>query len=248
MTASKTRTLAAAILDVDGVLLVSPHEQAWRDALPGLADPTRFTTALYQTHVAGRPRRAGALAALRALGVAEAERHAADYAERKQQCLLEIIGRGAVAAYPDALRFLGVLAALGWRLAAASSSKHATAMLQAARLPSGQPLLEAFVVNVCGRAVAVGKPDPTLFLLAAAELGVPPAQCLVVESTPAGIAAAVTGGMGALGVSRQHDRTGLLAAGADLVVNDLDHVVVDDLNAGRLCRRVPRSGLSAWTT
>ena len=248
MTASKTRTLTAAILDVDGVLLASPHEQAWRDALPGLADPARFTTVLYQAHVAGRPRPAGALAALRALGVPDAERHAAVYAERKQQCLLEIIGCGTVTACPDGLRFLAMLAALRWPLAASSSSKHATAMMQAARLPSGRSLSEAFAVNVCGRAVAVGKPDPTLFLLAAAELGVPPAQCLVVESAPAGIAAAVAVGMGALGVARHHDKAGLLAAGADLVVNDLDDVVVDGLNAGRLYRRVPRPGLSAWTT
>ena len=37
--------LTAAIFDVDGVLLASPHEQAWRDALSGLAAPARFTTA-----------------------------------------------------------------------------------------------------------------------------------------------------------------------------------------------------------
>ena len=33
------RRLTAAIFDVDGVLLASPHEQAWRDALSGVADP-----------------------------------------------------------------------------------------------------------------------------------------------------------------------------------------------------------------
>jgi beta-phosphoglucomutase len=248
MTAGKTRTFAAAILDLDGVLLASPHEQAWRDALPGFTDPARFTTAMYQAHVAGRPRLTGALAALRALGVPDAEQHAAAYAERKKQRLLEIVGRGAVAAYPDALRFLEALTAWRWPLAAASSSKNASAMMQAIRLPSGKSLPEAFAANVCGRDVALGKPDPTLFLLAAAELGVPPAQCLVVEDAPAGIAAAVAGGMGALGVARDRDRTLLHAAGADLVVTDLDDVVVNELIAGRLYRRVPRAGLSAWTT
>ena len=39
--------LAAALFDVDGVLLASPHERAWREALLGLTDPARFTTALY---------------------------------------------------------------------------------------------------------------------------------------------------------------------------------------------------------
>jgi beta-phosphoglucomutase len=52
----KSGPLTAAIFDVDGVLLQSPHEQAWRDALVGIADPARFTTAMYQASVAGKPR------------------------------------------------------------------------------------------------------------------------------------------------------------------------------------------------
>jgi beta-phosphoglucomutase-like phosphatase (HAD superfamily) len=40
------RTLTAVIFDVDGVLLASPHERAWREALGGFADPDRFTTAM----------------------------------------------------------------------------------------------------------------------------------------------------------------------------------------------------------
>ncbi len=77
--ATRRRRPAAAIFDVDGVLLASPHEQAWRDALTGLADPARFTTASYQAEVAGKPRLAGARAALAALGVADAERLAPPY-------------------------------------------------------------------------------------------------------------------------------------------------------------------------
>ena len=51
--------LAAAILDVDGVLLASPHQRAWREALVGFADPEAFTTEIYQAVVAGKPRLAG---------------------------------------------------------------------------------------------------------------------------------------------------------------------------------------------
>ena len=50
------QTLTAGIFDVDGVLLASPHEHAWREALAGFAEPARFTTAMYQAHVAGKPR------------------------------------------------------------------------------------------------------------------------------------------------------------------------------------------------
>ena len=48
--------LRGAIFDVDGVLVASPHERAWREALAGFADPARFTTEFYQAHVAGKPR------------------------------------------------------------------------------------------------------------------------------------------------------------------------------------------------
>ena len=48
--------LSAAIFDVDGVLVASPHERAWREALTGFADPAGFTTAFYQANVAGKQR------------------------------------------------------------------------------------------------------------------------------------------------------------------------------------------------
>ena len=69
---------AGAILDVDGVLLASPHERAWREALDGFADPAAFTPELYRSRVAGRPRYDGALAALVGLGVPEAGARAKD--------------------------------------------------------------------------------------------------------------------------------------------------------------------------
>src|ERR1700682_4691139 len=87
--------LTAGIFDVDGVLLASPHERAWREALKGFADPGRFTTAMYEAHVAGKPRLSGARAALAALGVPDAERQAVIYAEHKQKRLVELIHAGS---------------------------------------------------------------------------------------------------------------------------------------------------------
>ena len=43
---SQRPRLSAVIFEVDGVLLASPHERAWREALQGLTDPARFTTAM----------------------------------------------------------------------------------------------------------------------------------------------------------------------------------------------------------
>jgi beta-phosphoglucomutase len=230
------RPISAAILDVDGVLLASPHERAWREALQGLADPERFTTAIYQAQVAGKPRLSGAIAALEALHVAGAVRLAPAYAAAKQTRLEQLIGHGAVKAFPDALRFVRALRSLGWRIAVASSSKNANAMMRAITMGSGQSLLDMFTANVCGCDLTHGKPDPEIFLLAAKALAAPADVCVVVEDAPAGVEAARAGGMTALGVARLQDAAGLWAAGADLVVTSLDEVSIDALQRGRLSR------------
>ena len=234
-----SRMLTAAIFDVDGVLLASPHERAWREALAGFAETERFTTAMYQSQVAGKPRLDGARSALEALGVNNAGRHAVAYAERKQARLEELMRTGGVEAFPDALRFIEAVAALGWPVAAASSSRNATEMMRSIRLGTGQSLLDIFRVNVSGREVKHGKPDPELFLIAADELGVSPTRCLVVEDAPAGIQAARAGGMAALGVARLGDADQLRTAGSHLVVETLDEIALVDLAQGRLKARTP---------
>jgi beta-phosphoglucomutase len=228
--------LYAGIFDVDGVLLASPHEQAWRDALVGYADPAGFTTAVYQAEVAGKPRLDGARAALKAMGVPEFDGEAPAYAEAKQARLEALIRDGAIKAFPDALRFVEAVHDLGWPLAVASSSKNANAMMKPIRLGSGLSLLEAFSVNVCGRDLEHGKPDPELFLLAASELHIAPVHCFVAEDAPAGIEAAKAAHMVGLGVARLGDADLLRAAQADLVVGSLDDVAMRDLAVGRLCR------------
>ncbi|MEO6782039.1 MAG: HAD family hydrolase, partial [Bradyrhizobium sp.] len=142
--------LTAVIFDVDGVLLASPHEQAWREALAGLADRARFTTAMYQAEVAGKPRLAGARAALAALGVPDVPGQAEIYAQHKQARLEQLIDAGAVNAFPDALRFVHSVMSLGWPMAVASSSKNANAMMKKIRIESGQSLFDVFRFNDCG--------------------------------------------------------------------------------------------------
>ena len=229
--------LQAAIFDVDGVLLASPHERAWREALAGFADPKLFTTALYQRVVAGKPRMSGARAALEALGVKDVEHLVVRYADRKQKRLEALIEEGSVAAFPDAVRFVQALAGLGWPMAVASSSKNANGMMRLIQLGSGQSLLDVFSANVCGRDLPRGKPDPAIFLLAAAELRIDPVHCFVIEDAPAGVQAARAGSMTALGVARNSDVALLRTAGAELVVTSLDDVAVEALVDGRLCER-----------
>jgi trehalose/maltose hydrolase-like predicted phosphorylase/beta-phosphoglucomutase-like phosphatase (HAD superfamily) len=256
-----------AIFDVDGVLVNSPHERAWREALTELMGgewsdiqdatsftPERFTGEFYQQVMAGLPRLAGARKALKHFGVPDPDRRAGRYAAVKQDRVLKLIEAGQFVAFPDALRFVLAVKAAGIRVAAASSSKNADMLLGRIRMDTfaaeqglasplihpGLTLLGLLDADVSGADLPRGKPDPLIFLTAARDLGEEPAHCFVVEDAPAGIHAAKAGRMAGLGVARLGDEQLLIDAGADLVVNSLDEVSRDALARGRLRRnRVP---------
>ncbi len=230
------RTLRAAIFDVDGVLVASPHERAWREALVGFADPALFTTEFYQANVAGKPRMDGARATLERLGVPNAAARTPEYATKKQALIDRLITEGSFEAFADAERLALALKGVGYKLALASSSKNVGPMLRRLTLPDGRTLLSIFNVDLSGRDVP-GKPDPTLFLLAAKALDVPPEQCVVIEDAPAGIKAARAGGMVALGIARLGDEALLQEAGADLVLTSLDQLDVAAMIDGVLRAR-----------
>jgi HAD superfamily hydrolase (TIGR01509 family) len=72
-----------------------------------------------------------------------------------------------------------------------------------------------------------GKPAPDLFLHAARDMGAPPAACIVVEDSPAGVAAAKAAGMRVFGFTggSHAGKAGLAASlaalGPDLVFDDM---------------------------
>jgi beta-phosphoglucomutase len=251
----------AGIFDVDGVLVDSPHEKAWRESLRELMDtgwsdirarttwtPEGFTPQVYQQEVSGKPRMSGARAALSYFGVPDVDTRVEEYAARKQAMVIRLIEAGDFTAYPDALRFIIALKDAGLRVAAASSSKNATLFLRQIRLDRfaddhgistpvvrpGLTLLEFFDADVSGRDFAHGKPHPEMFLTAAAELGVAPENAFVMEDASAGVQAAKAGGMAAVGVARADDADLLTAAGADIVVESLEQVDVPGILSGRL--------------
>jgi sugar-phosphatase len=67
--------------------------------------------------------------------------------------------------------------------------------------------------------VTRGKPDPQVFLAAAAKLKAEPSRCVVVEDAPAGTEAARRAGMRAVGVLTSHTELS-----ADLVVRTLEEL------------------------
>ena len=250
-----------AIFDVDGVLVDSPHERAWREALQELMEhewsdirgqttysPDRFTPAIYQAVMAGKPRAAGAQAALEYFGVPDAADRAVLYGERKQERGVGLIEEGKCHAFTDALRFVLAVKWTGIPLAVASSSKNAGLFLSKIRLDlfcserglpydfvtDGLTLQKIFDADISGRDFKQGKPHPEIFLTAAKELDVPPETCFVVEDASSGIQAAKAGSMAGLGVARMHDQDLLNEAGADLVVTSLDDVAMNAVREGRL--------------
>ena len=62
-------------------------------------------------------------------------------------------------------------------------------------------LYDAFDFIATRDDVERGKPDPEIYLLVARELGVDPAECLVIEDSPSGVQAALNAGMQVVAVS-----------------------------------------------
>ncbi len=78
--------------------------------------------------------------------------------------------------------------------------------------------------------VTRGKPDPDVFLKAAAKTGCEPRRCIVFEDALAGIEAAHAGGMKVVGVATTHE-LGTLESKVHRVVYRLDELTVADLRA-----------------
>jgi sugar-phosphatase len=79
-------------------------------------------------------------------------------------------------------------------------------------------------VMICADEIARGKPDPEGYLAAAARLGNAPADCIVIEDAPSGIAAARAAGMRVIAIVSTYPQEQL--TGADAVVERLSDLNV----------------------
>lgn len=64
-----------------------------------------------------------------------------------------------------------------------------------------------------------GKPDPEIYLLTAAKLGVQPSDCIVFEDSIAGIQSALSAGMRVIGVATTHKPEELLTYINEIIMN-----------------------------
>jgi sugar-phosphatase len=72
--------------------------------------------------------------------------------------------------------------------------------------------------------IRYGKPHPEPYLLGAQSVGVPPADCVVIEDAPAGIQSGKTAGCRVLALRTTTPDSALLAAGADWIVTDCSNI------------------------
>jgi sugar-phosphatase len=111
-----------------------------------------------------------------------------------------------------AVELLASLEPGSWAIVTSGSRAVATLRLRTAGLPIPE-------VMVTGEDVEHGKPNPEPYLLGADRTGTDPSSCIVVEDSPAGVAAGKAAGMRVVAVTTTHHRGAL--AQADVVLADL---------------------------
>ncbi|WP_323132465.1 HAD-IA family hydrolase [Kineococcus indalonis] len=206
------RPFAAVLFDMDGTLVDSTAAIA-RCWTTWALEHGVTGEALVAAHGHGRP----AAEIVRDLvGAERAERAAARITE------LEVADVDGVVQLPGVPQLLAAVPAGRWAVVTSCDRALADARRGAAALPEPAAL-------VTYDDVSRGKPDPECFLLGARRLGVDPADCLVVEDAPAGLAAARAAGCATLAVRTTHPEGPLEA---DAVVALLSHVRASAVEGG----------------
>jgi beta-phosphoglucomutase len=184
--------------DVDGTLVDSAehHYQAWRATMDEYGrrfDRAEFSATFGQRNDA---------ILRRTLGPQVTAHDVQRIGDAKEARYRELVRAGGIAPLPGVREWLERLHASACRQAIASSGPALNAQTVIAALD----LVAAFDAVVSAEDVPHGKPEPDVFLAAAARLGVAPARCVVVEDAPAGVEAGWRGGMRTLGVLTTHSR------------------------------------------
>jgi beta-phosphoglucomutase family hydrolase len=203
------------IWDMDGVLVDTGefHYQSWQRTLPKYGihfsremfnSTFGMTNASILAEVSGRDIKPELVSEI------------SDLKERNFRAAI----RGQVEPLPGVLQWLQALAAQGYRQAIASSAPPAN--IQAIL---GELEVEKLFDAILSGSALPGKPDPTVFEMAAKRIQVPPSQCVVVEDAVAGVEAALRAGMKCIAVTTTNPRSKL--SGADIIVSRLDELAQD---------------------
>jgi alpha,alpha-trehalase len=232
------------IFDLDGVITRTArvHAGAWKkmfDEYLESRDGTGYrpfdADEDYKKYVDGKPRYEGVRSFLESRGIGLPYGSPDDgpdveticgLGNRKNALFVEVLHEHGVDVFSSSVDLIMDMKSRGFKIAVASSSKNCAEVLDAANLSD---LFEVRVDGVDIESLDLkGKPDPDMFLEAARRLEVDPGRSVVFEDAISGVEAGRRGDFGlVVGVNREDQREALENAGADIVVDDLERVVVE---------------------
>ena len=139
---------------------------------------------------------------------------------RKEEIYREIASSDGIPLAKGSKEFLERLQPEPFRCAIGTSTERKNVEL-AIKL---HDLSDFFSASACSEDVQAGKPNPEVFLKAAAGLKISPVQCVVFEDSPHGIEAAKSANMKSVALTTSHPANVFVHLKPDLVIGSLAEV------------------------
>jgi mannitol-1-/sugar-/sorbitol-6-phosphatase len=197
------------LFDLDGVLVDSTPAVArvWRGwALEHGFDPAEVTHAAH-----GRP----SITTIRDYPPnSDVE---AENAEVERREIADVEG---VVPLPGSLELMRALPPHRWTIVTSCTRRLALVRIRAAELPEPEKIITSTDITR-------GKPDPEPYIKGAAILGIPRAECIVIEDAAAGVRAGKAAGCRVIALRTTDEDAALTAAGADWIVKDCSYIDCD---------------------
>ena len=206
--------IRAVLWDMDGTLIDSEkfHWISWRDTMAAegiVISHEQFLSSFDQRNDSILPRW---------LGAATTPERIEKIGNAKEELYRQLIRQHGISPLPGVAHWVRQLHEDGWLQVIASAAPRANidAVMKALSAT------HIFQGIVSADDVHRGKPDPEVYLVAAARVGASPDRCIVVEDAAAGVEGARRAGMRSIGVSR-----GGKHLPADVVVQSLESLDPD---------------------
>lgn len=248
--------LHALIWDVDGTLAETErdgHRVAFNTAFQRLGLPWRWSVQRYGELLAVTGGRERLLHDMQSRAHAPPQRErrealAAELHQLKNRIYADLVAEGGIALRPGVLRLLDECAAAGVVSAIATTTSEANIDALLARA-LGPHWRGRFGAVVGAESAPRKKPDPLAYRLACEALALAPAQCLAIEDSPNGVAAATAAGVPVL-VTRSAYFAQAAFAGAMAVCDELDAPgrlrLHPALSGGNDAQAIDLGALRAW--